>query len=150
MPPRHIPFEEGKLFYKLYAALCSYVNGELNLVQGEFSTPEQFMSLPPETRMKVRDALHAQPELIDQFVQDNPAQLPAEERAIVAGWKHAVVGNFYVFRYLKQYAVFLTDKTPPKAYGVLALASPFEERGRPVLACLGQGCSPADQRTDHL
>ena len=24
MPPMHVPFREGKLFYKLYAALCSY------------------------------------------------------------------------------------------------------------------------------
>jgi hypothetical protein len=139
MPPRHLPFEEGKLFYKLYAALCSYANGKLKLVLGEFSDPEQFTSLPPEIRLKVRDALHAQPELIDQFVQDNPAQLPAEELAIVASWRHAVIGNFYVFRYLKQYAVFLTDKTPPKAYGVLALASPFEEVVGPHLPVLVKG-----------
>ena len=39
MPPGHIPFEEGKLFYKLYAALCSYANGKLNVVPGEFSDP---------------------------------------------------------------------------------------------------------------
>ena len=106
MPPMHLSFGEGKLFYKLYAALCSYANGKLKLVLGEFSDPEQFTSLPPDIRLKVRDALHAQPELIDQFVQENPAHLPIEELAIVAGWKHAVIGNFYVFRYLKQYAVF--------------------------------------------
>ena len=139
MPPGHIPFEEGKLFYKLYAALCSYANGKLSVVPGEFADPEQFTSLPPETRWKVRDALHAQPELIGQFVQENSAQLTAEELAIVAGWKHAVVGNFYVFRYLKQYTVFLTDKTPPKAYGVLALASPFEEVVGPHLPVLVKG-----------
>ena len=102
MPPMHLSFGEGKLFYKLYAALCSYANGKLKLVLGEFSDPEQFTSLPPDIRRKVRDALHAQPELIDQFVQENSAHLPAEELAIVAGWKHAVIGNFYVFRYLKQ------------------------------------------------
>ena len=72
-------------------------------------------------------------------MQDNPAQLTAQELAIVAGWKHAVIGNFYVFRYLKQYAVFLTDKTPPKAYGVLALASPFEEVVGPYLPVLVKG-----------
>jgi hypothetical protein len=115
------------LFYKLYAALCSYANGKLNVVQGQFSDPEQFTSVPPEIRLKVRDALYAQPELIDQFVQENPAQFPAEDLAIVASWKHAVIGDFYVFRYLKQYAVFLKAEAPMKAYGVLALATPFEE-----------------------
>ena len=139
MPPMHLSFGEGKLFYKLYAALCSYANGKLKLVLGEFSDPEQFTSLPPDIRLKVRDALHAQPELIDQFVQENPVHLPTEELAIVAGWKHAVIGNFYVFRYLKQYAVFLTDKSPPKAYGVLALASPFEEVVGPHLPVLVKG-----------
>jgi hypothetical protein len=127
MPPRQISFGEGKLFYKLYAALCSYANGKLNVVAGEFSDPEQFTSLPPEIRLKVRDALHAHPELIDQFVQEDPSPLTAEELAIVASWKHAVAGKFYVFRYLKRYAVFLSENKPPRAYGVLALASPFEE-----------------------
>ena len=139
MPPTHLSFGEGKLFYKLYAALCSYANGKLNVVPGEFADPEQFTSLPPETRLKVRDALYAHPELIEQFVQENPARLPAEELAVVAGWKHAVIGNFYIFRYLKQYAVFLTDKSPPKAYGVLALASPFEEVVGPYLPVLVKG-----------
>lgn len=139
MPSTHLSFGEGRLFYKLYAALCSYANGKLKLVLGEFAAPEQFTSLPPEIRLKVRDALYVQPELIDQFVQENPAQLTAEELAIVAGWKHAVIGNFYVFRYLKQYTVFLTDKTPPKAYGVLALASPFEEVVGPYLPVLVKG-----------
>jgi hypothetical protein len=139
MPPGHLPFKEGNLFYKLYAALCSYANSKLNVVPGEFSDPEQFTSLPPDIRLKVRDALHAQPALIDQFVHDNPTGLSAEELAIVAGWKHAVSGNFYVFRHLKQYVVFLTDKTPPKAYGVLALASPFEEVVGPQLPVLVKG-----------
>ena len=81
MPPTHLPYGEGKLFYKLYSALCSHADGKLN----------------------------------------------AEELAIVASWKFAVGGSFFVFRYLKQSAVFLSDKLPPTACGVLALASPLEE-----------------------
>jgi len=134
MPPGHVSFGEGKLFYELYAALLSYANGKLNVVQEEeFSDLDRFTSLPPEIRLKVRDALFAQPELIDQFVEENPAQLSGEELAIVAGWKHAVIGKFYVFRYLKRYAVFLKAEAPMKAYGVLALASPFEEVAGPYL-----------------
>ncbi|MFV1967990.1 MAG: hypothetical protein ACC628_21405 [Pirellulaceae bacterium] len=44
-----------------------------------------------------------------------------------------------VFRYIKQYAVFLSEKTPPKAYGVLALASPFEEVVGPHLPVMVKG-----------
>jgi hypothetical protein len=132
-PPRHIPVEEGKLFYRLYAALCSYANSKLKLVPEDFSDSEQFTSLPLETRQKVRDAVFAQPELIDQFVQANPSQLTAAELAIVAGWKHAVIGKFYVFRYLQAHAVFIKTEAPVKAYGVLALASSFEEVVGPYL-----------------
>ena len=56
--------------------------------------PEQFMSVPPEMRAKLRAAVYAQPELFDQFVQENPSQLSAGELAIVARWKHAVIGDF--------------------------------------------------------
>jgi len=100
---------------------------------------EQFTSSPTEIRLKVRDALFAQPELIDRFVQLNPAQLTAEKLAIVAGWKHAVIGNFFVFRFLKHYAVFLADQPSPRAYGVLALASPFENVVGPHLPVLVKG-----------
>ena len=135
----NLPFEEGKLFYKLYAALCSYANGKLNVVPGALADLEQFVLLPPEIRSKVRDALHAQPALIDQFVQENPAHLPTAELAVVAGWKHAVIGEFYVFRYLQKYAVFLAAKAPMKAYGVLGLASPLEEVVGPYLPVLVKG-----------
>jgi hypothetical protein len=53
--------------------------------------------------------------------------------AIVAGWKHAVIGQFFIFRYLSKYAIFLSTDLPQKAYGVLALADPFEELVGPYL-----------------
>ncbi|SBT05851.1 conserved hypothetical protein [Candidatus Accumulibacter aalborgensis] len=139
MPRGHISFAQGMLFYKLYAALCSYANSKLELVPGDFSDPDQFTSLPLETRVKIRDAVYAQPQLIDQFVQENPSQLTAEELAIVAGWQHAVIGKFYVFRYLQQYAVFLSTGDPVKAYGVLALATSFEELVGPYLPVIVKG-----------
>lgn len=122
-----IPPDEGKLFYKLHAALCSHANRALRIIAPEFSTLEQFLALSEEERWKVKQAVYAQPELIDRFVSENPADLSTDELAIVAGWKHAVAGRFYVFRYLQPHAVFLRHGTPPKAYGVLALATPFEE-----------------------
>ena len=69
-------------------------------------------------------------------MQANPAKLPPDELEIVAGWKHVLIGDFYVFRYLKRYAVFLDAKSPPKAYGVLALMDPFEEVIGPHLPVL--------------
>ena len=113
----------------------------------DFFAPEQFNSLPPDIRVKVREALFARRELIDQFVQENPAQLTAEELAVVAGWKHALTGNFYVFRFLRQYTVFLSAQAPPKAYGVLALSCPLEELVGPDLPVpVGAVLLPIDGR----
>ncbi len=133
-----VTVEEGKLFYKLFAALLGYVNQKLGVLLVQFSEPSEYMSLPPQTRGEVRDALYIHRELIDQFVAENPVGLSPEELEIVASWKDALVGRFYILRYLKKYTIFLsaTDK-PYKAYGVLGLADPIEEvvgPGLPVLA----------------
>ena len=133
-----VTVEEGKLFYKLFAALLGYVNQKLGVLLVQFSESSEYMSLPPQTRGEVRDALYAHRELIVQFVAENPAGLSPEELEIVASWKDALVGRFYILRYLKKYTIFLsaTDK-PYKAYGVLGLADPIEEvvgPGLPVLA----------------
>ena len=128
--------DEGKLFYKLHPALMFFANERLKLVPDEVAAPEEYTSLPPETRIKVRDALHDQPDLIDEFVRENPFKFTPEELEIVAGWKQAVAGAFYIFRYLKNYTIFLSSGSPNKAYGVLALADSFEQLVGPYLPIL--------------
>jgi hypothetical protein len=125
--------DDIQLFYKLHSLLLVHASRKLGVLPDEEATPEGFRALPPETGLKVRDVLHAQPERIDDFVQENPADLAPGELEIVRGWKHAIVGSFYVFRFLKRYTVFLVDGDPPKAYGVLALTNSFEELVGPVL-----------------
>ncbi len=128
-----VSFDEGKLFYKLYAALLSFVNRKLKVIPEQFSDSREYTALPPETRINIRDALYKHRDLIDQFINENPADLPADELAIVSSWKQAVVGQFYIFRYLSNYTIFLSSGSPNKAYGVLALADPFEELIGPYL-----------------
>lgn len=122
-----IPYDDGVLFYALYAALLSFVNDKLKVIPEPFSDSLEYIALPPEDRVAVRDAFYKHRELLDQFMQENPANLSADELDIVASWRHAVVGRFYLFRYLSKYAVFLGGDSPKKAYGVLALADPLED-----------------------
>jgi hypothetical protein len=130
----NVTFDDGKLFYDLYAALLSFVNRKLKVSSEQFSDSREYAATPPEARVAVRDALFTHRELIDEFVQENPAKLKADELEIVATWKQAVVGKFYVFRYLAKYTVFLTSGgSPNKAYGVLGLADPLEEVIGPYL-----------------
>jgi len=119
--------EDCYLFYKLHPLLLGYASRKLKALPDDVTAPEAFVSLPQETRLEVREALHAQPELIDQFVKENPANLSTDELNIVSSWRYALVGSFYVFRYLKRYTIFLSSEENPKAHGVLALADSFEE-----------------------
>lgn len=129
-----VTFEEGRLFYELYAALLSFVNQRLRVIPEQFADMVQYLAVPAESRAAVRDALFTHRELLDQFVEENPARLSADDLAIVASWKHALVGNFYVFRYLANYTVFLSSShSPNKAYGVLGLADPIQTVVSPCL-----------------
>jgi hypothetical protein len=122
-----VTYEEGKRFYKLYAALLSYVNDKLKIIRESFPDMTSYTALSYEKRFELRNALFEHRELIDQFVEENPANLSDQELEIVKSWNHALVGKFYVFRYLSNYTVFLSETPPAKAYGVLALADSFED-----------------------
>jgi hypothetical protein len=124
--------------FKLHRALMFFVNQRLRAIPDDPSTPDEFSSLSPELRIKVRDAFLKQTYLIDAFVAENPAHFSDDELDIVRSWRHLVAGKFYVFRELKKYAVFLSSEKQPIAYGVLALSQPFEELIGPFLPVMVQ------------
>ena len=118
--------EDVELFYKLHPALLFYTNQRKGVFK-DITTIEEFMELPIEEKNKVREALYKHSKLIDSFVRRNPFNFSQDELEIVKSWKNFVKDEFYLFRYLKKYAIFLDDSSPPKAYGVLALKSDFQE-----------------------
>ena len=59
--------------------------------------------------------------LSSNLLNVNPMGLQPDDLAIVQSWRHLIAGDFYVFRELKKYTVFLTAGKQPIAYGVLAL-----------------------------
>jgi hypothetical protein len=129
--------QDAKLIFKLHPTLMHFVNQRLHVIPDKVATPEDFRALPPQVRVKVRDALSARLDLIESFVDENPAHLPGDELDIVRSWRHVVTGQFYVFRELKKYTVFLTTTDPAIAYGVLGAVQPIAEMmgtDLPVLA----------------
>jgi hypothetical protein len=114
-------------FFRLHRTLMFFVNQRLKVTPDNFSTPGEFAVLSPEVRVKVRDALNANLDLIESFVAENPAHFSEDELDIVRSWRHLVAGTFYVFRKLAKYTVFLSNSNPAIAYGVLAFSEPFEE-----------------------
>lgn len=124
--------EEVELFYKLYHSLLVYVNKKFDIIKS-IDSLQDLRRLPPKEINKLRDRLYEHPELIDSFVVENPLNFSANELKIVSSWKNFVKGRFLIFRYLKNYTIFLDLNDPPKAYGVLALTSTFEEMLGPYL-----------------
>src|SRR3954453_15940383 len=110
--------QDVELFFKLHRALMFFVNQRLRVLPDDVASPDAFSSLSPEVRLKVRDAFLGHTDLIQQFVDENPAHLTTDELDIVRSWRHLVHGKFYVFRQLKKYMVFLSTDKQPIAYGV--------------------------------
>ena len=125
-------------FFKLHNALMFFANQRLNVLPNKIATPKEFAVLPPNDRILVRDALNNNLTLIESFVTENPAHLTDDELDIVRSWRHLVADQFYIFRELKKYTVFLLATSPAVAYGVLALSQPFEDLVGPSLPVLTQ------------
>lgn len=113
--------EDAAVFFKLMPALQVYANRNLHIIKN-LEDVEQYQNISNEQRIRLRNALYKKPQLIEDFVQENPSGFSADELAIVFGWKNFVAGNFMIDRILKKYAIFVGDN---KVYGVLALTEPF-------------------------
>lgn len=129
----NLPREEVALFYKLRFALLAYANRCLNIIRG-VTNADQIGKQPPEQIVKLRDALHADPNLLERFVAENPERFSDSELAIIASWRYGITGDFYIMRYLKRYAVFMSAGEEAHLYGVLGLFDPLEvvTRGAPL------------------
>ena len=115
--------QEADLFFKLMLSLQHFVNQRLGIIPG-VATLEEYQSLPFGEKLKVRKALYDHPELIDEYVKENPQRYSSDELEIVKGWKRFKRGAFFIERLLKRYAVFIGDDN---VYGVFALKDALED-----------------------
>ena len=81
-------------FFRLHRTLMHFVNQQLQVLPGDIATPEDFAILPTDTRLEVHKALSGNINLIDSFVERNPARLPDDELDIVRSWRHLIAGSF--------------------------------------------------------
>jgi hypothetical protein len=125
--------QEAVSFFRLHRAVMLFVNERTRVLTGELAAAADSGNLRTEALQPLRKVLLERLDLLDSFVEQNPAHLTEEELAVVASWRHLVAGKFYIFRELKKYTVFLSAKGPPVAYGVVALTQPFEDLVGPYL-----------------
>jgi hypothetical protein len=128
----NLSLEEVKRFYQIWFPLLHYVNEQRHLVPS-FPAKWGKSSVDPATAIPLRDALWADDTLLERFVSENPAKLTANDLKLAASWKTRVTGQFFIFRYLKKYTIFLSSGSPTQAYGVLGLTSPIEDMAGPHL-----------------
>lgn len=112
---------DAALFFKLMPALQVFANQQLKIIKQ--LDVERYKEITNEQRVKLRNAVYQTPEVIDQFVQENPFELSPEEVDVVSSWKNFIAGDFYIERILKNHAIFIGNSN--KVYGVLALTEPF-------------------------
>ena len=128
--------EDAALFFRLRTSLLAYASVHLNLIVG-VRRADDVMGLPPPELLRIREALVARPDLLKSYVAENPDRLSSEELGIISSWQHWVRGRFYVVRFLRAYAVFLSSEDEPHLYGVLSLYDRLEDQlGRQPLPAM--------------
>jgi len=100
---------------------CGIAARRLGGVAG-IDDPASFRQAGNFSRLKARDALLDHPDLIREFVRENPGEFREQELGLVLHWERFVRGNFIVERNLKNYTVFIEEKAPNRVFGVLGLS----------------------------
>lgn len=115
---------DGKLFFDLMWKLQYYVNQKRGFHKS-ISSEEEYANLPTEKKLKARDALWENPELIEAYVQDNPDALSSDQLAMVQKWKDFIKGSFFILRHLKKGSIFIGKDD--KVFAVHGIQDPLEE-----------------------
>lgn len=76
-------------------------------------------------KFRVRNALLENVHLIDDFIDENPQDIPLKELSIVSSWKKFVKGDFYVERHLKGSTIFIGEDS--RVYSVLGLTDSLDK-----------------------
>jgi hypothetical protein len=127
-----LPLTESNQIINLNKQLLLYANKRLKVINN-LQTLNDLMNIEVEKWIKIRDALHEKPEIIDDFVTRNPYRLIKKQLDLVLEWKNSVKGTFYIVKHLKNYSIFLEAKEAPHAYGVLGLSEEFKDMLGPEL-----------------
>jgi len=123
-------------FFRLFHSLLIYANLKKGSLKKELE-PDDLFHFPLEYLLDMRMTVYNDPEIIDQFVADNPYGLNDDELEIVSNFNNFIRGKFLIVKYLKKYAVVLSQNEDGGVpYGVLTLNNSFEDMLGPYLPVL--------------
>ena len=101
--------QEVELFYELMWSLQFFVKQKLKLLR-KIRTLQDYSDCSQQDKVKVRQTMYENIELIDIFIKENPQNFSDEKLDIVASWKSFIFDNFHIERILKKYTVFISSK----------------------------------------
>lgn len=119
----HLSEQDAELFFELTWSLQFFINKKT----GEFpdiQTTEDYRDLSMEDKGTIRSTLYDSLELIDEYIAENPDDYDKNKLEIVSGWKQVVQGKFFIERYLKKHAMFISEDD--EVYAVLGLYEGFD------------------------
>jgi len=80
-----ISSDDARLFFKLMPALQTFANSHLQVIKN-LRDVEQYQRISNEQRIDLRNAFYEKPEIIDEFVLENPFGFLPDELVIVSNW----------------------------------------------------------------
>ncbi|MEF8978193.1 MAG: hypothetical protein V5A39_04890 [Haloarculaceae archaeon] len=126
--PMMLDLESEDRFLDLYAHLLVYVNDRFDVIEG-IETVDDISNRNTSDLLPLRQRLYEEDTeaIIESFVEENSADLSADDLDTVADWTDYEYGEFVVVRHLSDYAVLLDWSDPPRAFGVKAVRMPFTD-----------------------
>jgi hypothetical protein len=114
--------EDASLFFKLMPALQTFANRQLKIIEG-LKDVEGYKTISDGERVELRNAVYENPEVIDDFVRENPFSFSKDELEIISNWKNFIADSFFIVQLTKKHAIFIRNED---VYAVLALAQPLQ------------------------
>ena len=125
----YLDTQDKDLFYKLFFDILHCTNKKHKIVE-RFGDGRHPIGVDSLDAYKIREALFANPNWIDEYLQTYGSELTQEEYDIVVTWRDNFISEkFYVMKYLAKYTVFMTigDENTTKLYGITGLNHPFAD-----------------------
>lgn len=114
--------QDYKQYLETSLQLLYYV-GKTSKVFPAKTSYEEFLKL--NSKFECRQAMYKNMNLLDEHLQAYKGKLSTDQTKIILGYKKKIQSNFVVFRYLKQFAIFMNIENN-KFYTVTALGEPFD------------------------
>ncbi|MGM9552036.1 MAG: hypothetical protein ACI3XA_07255 [Clostridia bacterium] len=115
--------KEAELFYNLWFPLMNFVNKRYRVCPGTGKIAMGKGIAPPDAKA-IANYIWEHTEVIDEYLAG--ADLPAEHREIIEGWKMFRSGKYIMERHLKRGSVFISLEDN-SVYMVQGLFSSFDE-----------------------